>query len=108
MADFIKGLLQREPARFVSYATVGVVWVLVKGSALVGYPIAADSDVALAVATIVGFFVTEAIRYVVYAPATVAEIVAQIPPGAKAETAAAVMEGAPPAVQPKDLPGGGA
>ena len=106
MLDFIKGLLQANPVRFVSYATAAAVWGTVKLSELAGVPIAADSDVALAVATVVGFVVTEIIRRLVYSPKTVSEIVAQTPQGAQAATASAVLEGAPPAVQPADLPGG--
>ena len=106
MLDLIKGLLQTNPARFVSYATIAAVWLVVKGSEAIGAPLAADSEVALAVATIVGFIATEVIRRLVYSPANVAQIVTQIPAGAKAETAAAVLEGAPPAVSPDDLPGG--
>lgn len=107
MLDFIRGLLQTNPARFVGYATLGATWLVVKGSELLGAPIAADSEVALAVATIVGFLATELIRRLAYSPDTVAKIIAQTPTGQQAATAAEVLEGAPPAVAPKDLPGGG-
>ena len=106
MTDFIKSLLQANPVRFVNYAVAAAVWAVVKGSELAGSPLAPDSDVALAVATLVGFGVTELIRRLVYSPKTVSEIVAQTPPGARAETSAALLGGSPPAVQPQDLPGG--
>ena len=99
---FIRGMLQTNPARFVSYATLAAVWLVVKLSEAAGAPIAPDSDVALAVSTIVAFIVTEVIRRLVYSPATVAEIVASTP--APEATAEAIIEGSPPAVQPEDLP----
>lgn len=107
MTDFIKGLLQANPVRFVSYATAAAVWLVVKGSELAGVPLAADSDVALAVATIVGFLVTEIIRRLVYSPKTTAEIVSTTTTANAPAKAAEILGGAPPAVQPADLPGGG-
>ncbi len=106
MLPFIKGLLLTNPTRLVSYATLAATWAVVKGSELLGSPVAPDSEVALAVGTIVTFIATEVIRRLVYSPATVATITAQVPSGQQAATAAAITEGAPPAVQPADLPGG--
>lgn len=105
MLDLIRGLLQREPARLVAYGSAAAVWAVTRLGTTLG--IAVPDEVTLAVATIATFVLTEVIRRLVYSPANVAEIVAQIPAGAKAETAAAVLEGAPPAVAPADLPGGG-
>jgi hypothetical protein len=106
MIEFIKTLLRSNPVRFVSYATAASVWLVVKGSELAGVPLAADSDVALAVATIVGFLVTEIIRRLVYSPKTVSEILTQTTTTTADAAAAQVLSGAPPAVQPADLPGG--
>jgi len=104
--DLIRGLLQANPVRFVSYATAAAVWAVVKVSALAGVPLAPDSDVALAVATIVGFVMTEVIRRLVYSPKTAAQIVAQTTTATAPATAAEILGGTPPAVQPADLPGG--
>lgn len=106
MMDIIKGLLQANPVRFVSYATAAAVWGTVKLSELAGVPLAPDSDVALAVATVVGFVVTEIIRRLVYSPKTAAQIVAQTTTASAPAAAAEILGGAPPAVQPADLPGG--
>lgn len=106
MPDFIRDLLQSNPARFVAYGTTAAIWLAVKGSELIGVPIAADSDVALAVGTIAAFIVTEVIRRLVYSPKTVAEISRQTPPGAGEAVATAIEEGSPPVVKPADLPGG--
>lgn len=105
MPDFIKSLLQSNPVRFVSYATAATVWAVVKLSELAGVPVAPDSDVALAAATIVGFIVTEVIRRLVYSPKTAAEIVAKTTTTTADANANAVLEGTPPAVQPDQLPG---
>lgn len=105
MLDLIRGLLQREPARLVAYGAAGAVWAVTRLGNFVGVEV--PDEVTLAVATIATFVLTEVIRRLVYSPANVATIIAQTPAGAKAETAAAVMEGVPPAVAPKDLPGGG-
>lgn len=105
MLDLIRGLLQREPARVVAYGAAGAVWAVTRLGTVVGVEV--PDEVTLAVATIVTFVLTELIRRLVYSPASVAQIVAQIPAGAKVETAAAVLDGAPPAVKPVDLPGGG-
>ena len=104
MLDFIRGLLQKEPARFVAYGAAVAVWAVTRLGTLVGVQV--PDEVTLAIATLATFILTEVIRRLVYSPASVAEIVAQTPRGDQAETAAAVMEGSPPAVQPKDLPGG--
>lgn len=106
MVDLIRGLLQANPVRFVSYATAAAVWGVVKLSALAGVPLAPDSDVALAVATVVGFLMTEVIRRLVYSPKTASEIVAQTTTTSAPAAAAQILGGAPPAVQPADLPGG--
>lgn len=103
--NYVKGLLQREPARLVAYGAAAAVWAVTRLGTYVGVEV--PDEVTLAVATVATFVLTELIRKLVYSPANVAEIVAQMPAGAKAETAAAVMEGAPPAVAPADLPGGG-
>lgn len=105
MFDLIRGLLQREPARFVAYGAAAAVWAVTRLGTYIGVEV--PDEVTLAVATVATFVLTEVIRRLVYSPANVAQIVSQIPAGAKAETAAAVMEGAPPAVKPADLPGGG-
>lgn len=105
MLDLIRGLLQREPARFVAYGAAAAVWAVTRLGTALGIEV--PDEVTLAVATIATFTLTEVIRSLVYSPANVAKIVAQTPVGAKAETAAAVLDGAPPAVKPADLPGGG-
>jgi len=105
MLDFIRGLLQREPARFVAYGAAAAVWAVTRlGTQL---SIEVPDEITLAVATLVTFALTEIIRRLVYSPAAVAVIVAQTPPGGQAAVAAAIEDGAPPAVKPADLPGGG-
>jgi len=105
MLDFIKGLLQREPTRVVAYGAAGAVWLVTRLGTQLGVEV--PDEITLAIATVVTFALTEVIRRLVYSPSAVAEIVAQTPPGAQAEAAAAIEEGAPPAVKPEDLPGGG-
>lgn len=105
MIDLIRGLLQREPARFVAYGAAAAVWAVTRLGTAIGVEV--PDEVTLAVATIATFALTEVIRRLVYSPATVAQIVAQTPTGGEAETAAAVLDGAPPAVKPAKLPGGG-
>lgn len=100
----IKGLLQTNPVRFVAYGSAAAVWATTRLGVLAGVEV--PDDITLAVATIATFILTEVIRRLVYSPASVAEIVAQVPAGADAKTADAILDGAPPAVQPKDLPGG--
>ena len=104
MIDFIRGLLQREPARFVAYGAAAAVWGVTRLGTLVSVEV--PDEITLAVATVATFVLTEVIRRLVYSPSAVAEIVAQTPPGAQAAAAAAIEEGAPPAVEPEDLPGG--
>jgi hypothetical protein len=106
MLDFIRGLLQTNPARFVGYATVAATWIVVKGSELLGSPVAPESEVVLAVGTIVAFIATEVIRRLVYSPAAVAKIIDQTTPANQPAMEAGVLGGPPPA-QPADLPGGG-
>lgn len=106
MLDFIKGLLQREPARFVAYGAAAAVWAVSRLGVSLGVSI--PDEIILAVATVVTFVLTEVIRRLVYSPSAVAEIVAQTPPGAQAEAAAQIEGGTPPAVKPEDLPGGAA
>ena len=106
MPEFIRHLLQSNPARFVAYGTTAAIWLVVKGSELIGVPIAADSEVALAVGTIAAFIVTEVIRRLVYSPKTAAEIVSNTTTSNAPATAAQILGGTPPAVQPEDLPGG--
>lgn len=105
MIDLIRGLLQREPARFVAYGAAVSVWAVTRLGTAIGIEV--PDEVTLAVATIATFILTEVIRRLVYSPANVAQIVAQIPPGSEMKTAAAVLDGAPPAVKPANLPGGG-
>lgn len=104
MWDFIKGLLQREPARFVAYGAAAAVWAVTRIGVLAGVEV--PDEVTLAVATVVTFVLTEVIRRLVYSPSTVAQIVEQTTAANKGAMAAAVEGGAPPAVQPADLPGG--
>lgn len=106
MPDFIRALLQSNPTRFVSYATLAAVWLVVKGSEALGSPIAPDSEVALAVATIVGAIATELIRRLVYSPKTAAEIVSTTTTANAPAKAAEILGGTPPAVAPEELPGG--
>lgn len=108
MPDLILSWIQSNPVRLVSYATAAAVWAVVKVSELAGSPLAPDSDVALAAATIVGFVVTELIRRLVYSPKTTAEIVATTTTANAPAKAAEILGGTPPAVQPEDLPGGAA
>lgn len=106
IVDLIKGQLQANPARFVAYGTTAGIWLAVKGSEFLGIPIAPDSEVALAVGTLVAFLVTELIRKLVYSPKTTAEIVATTTTANAPAKAAEILGGTPPAVQPADLPGG--
>jgi len=105
MIDFIKGLLQREPTRVVAYGAAAAVWAVTRLGTQLGVEV--PDEITLAIATVVTFVLTELIRRLVYSPSAVAEIVAQTPPGGQAAVAAAIEEGAPPAVNPADLPGGG-
>jgi len=68
--EFIRNLLATEAARFISYGTALAVWAAIKGSELVGSPIAPGSEQALAVATLATFILTEAIRHFVYSKAS--------------------------------------
>lgn len=104
MLDFIRGLLQREPARFVAYGAAAAVWAVTRLGTATGVQV--PDEITLAVATVATFVLTEVIRRLVYSPSAVAEIVAQTPPGSQAATSAAIEQGAPPAVKPEDLPGG--
>lgn len=104
MMDFIRGLLQKEPARFIAYGAAAAVWAVTRLGTVVGVEV--PDEVTLAVATVATFVLTEVIRRLVYSPAAVAEIVTQTPKGGQDATAAAVLGGTPPAVQPEDLPGG--
>lgn len=104
--DFIKGLLQTNPTRFVAYGSAAAVWVAIQIGDAAGVEL--PNEVTLAVAAVATFVVTEVIRRLVYSPASVAEIIGQVPVGADAVVAEAILDGVPPAVQPKDLPGGAA
>jgi len=70
--EFVKGLLAREPARFVAYGAVAATWAVTQLGALLG--VVVPDNVLLAVGTIVTFILTEIIRHLVYSPATVAAI----------------------------------
>jgi hypothetical protein len=72
--DLIKSLIAREPARLITWSSAAAIWLVVKGTEAAGYPLAADSTIALAVGTLIGAIVTELIRRIVYAPATVEAI----------------------------------
>lgn len=72
IVEFLKGLLAREPARFVSYGSAAAVWAVVQLAGLLG--VLVPDNVLLAVGTIATFVLTEAIRRLVYSPATVAAI----------------------------------
>jgi hypothetical protein len=104
MPEFIKSLLQTNPARFVAYGTTAAIWLVVWGTEALGIPVAPDSELALAVGTIAAFVVTEVIRRLVYSPKTASEIVAKTTTTTAAANATAVLEGTPPAVQPAELP----
>lgn len=79
MLDFIRGLLQREPARVVAYGAAAAVWAVTRLGTQLGVEV--PDEITLAIATVVTFVLTEVIRRLVYSPSTVAEIVAQTPSG---------------------------
>jgi hypothetical protein len=102
--------LKREPAVVIGIIAAAVLATVqsLAGNGVIGADLAATVVRALDPATgwalpiIVGLIT----RYFVYSPDAVAKIVTQMPRGQARATAAAVLDGAPPAVQPQDLPGG--
>lgn len=74
MIEFLKAQFNANPLRYINYGATAAVWIVVKGSELLGSPIAPNSDVALAVGTLVTAALTELARRFVWAPASVAAI----------------------------------
>jgi len=107
IARAVQGLLQGEPLRVISYGAIAVAWLVAQAAVALGYMDKAPGFDAIAVGVTVAVgALTELARRLVYSPATVAQILEEMPAGAELQTAAAVLEGSPPAVQPEDLPGG--
>lgn len=73
LLDIVRGVLSREPARFVGWGSGLVVTAVLKLGSVVGVSI--PDDVTIAVGLVATFGLTEVIRQVVYAPATVDNIV---------------------------------
>lgn len=74
--EFLKEQFRKEPARYIAYGSAAAIAGVVKLSELLGSPLSADSNVALAVGTIATFIITEVARRFVYSPATV-EVIAE-------------------------------
>lgn len=75
--ELLRAQIAANPARFIAYGTVAAVWAVTKLAALTGTVLLPDSDVSLAVVTIVTAVLTELIRRYVYSPASVSNIQAQ-------------------------------
>lgn len=67
--DFIKSLIAKEPARLVGYGSAAAVAVALKAAELAG--VILPADVIAGISAIAAFVVTELIRRLVFAPATV-------------------------------------
>lgn len=70
--NYLRDLLRREPARFVSYGSAIVVWAVVHAAAAAGLVV--PDDTVLAVGTLATFILTEIVRQFVYSPATVDQL----------------------------------
>jgi hypothetical protein len=77
LLDIVRAQIQANPARFISYGALAAVWAVTRLALLAGVTLLPDSDVSLAVATIVTFVLTEAIRRFVYSPSSVSTLTAQ-------------------------------
>lgn len=99
MITFIKGLIAKEPARFIAYGSAGAVWLVTRLGGLVGVEV--PDEVTLAIATLATFLLTEVIRQFVYSPARVEDMVGKVAAASSAVEAAEVgkellAEGPPP------------
>lgn len=101
MLEFVKGILAKEPSRFVGWGSTLAVALALKLAEQVG--IVLSADVLAAISLLTGFAIAELIRRFVYAPATVQEIANQatnLPAGSTPDI------GKPPDASPP-LPEGG-
>ena len=94
--ELVKAYLASEPARLIAYSTAAVLTAANFIGHQLGYTTLPDG-VANGLTLLVTAIVTEAIRRFVYAPTTVAEIVAEVtPPNENTVLAEEVMDPTPP------------
>jgi hypothetical protein len=70
--DFLLDQFRANPVRYINYGALAVLWVATRVAAAAGVTIPADSDIALAILTVVTFILTELARRFVTAPKTAA------------------------------------
>jgi hypothetical protein len=75
MLDFLRNILEKEPARIVGYGSSVAVFLALKAAEALGVTLTVD--VQLAISTLAGFVIAEVIRRFVYSPATTQAIANQ-------------------------------